>query len=126
NGFPTESTYSGTGNGAATTKTTFNSLGLLEKIVYPLGNSVTYTYDTNNVNIRSRANLLKEEQDAGPRGGPKLTRTIPTYDPKYNLPNGQQTDFNGKSITIALTSDGFDIDTITYQNAGVMDFDYNE
>jgi RHS repeat-associated protein len=125
-GFPTEADLSGPGNGKAVTKTTYGPYGLLTHIDYPLGNFVDYSYDTNNTLLRARANLLSEVRNSGPRGGAVLTRSIPTYDLLYNLPVSSQTDFNGKTLTIALTSDSRDVHTLTYDNAGVRTLDYNE
>src|SRR5207244_8241147 len=39
--------------------------GLVKKLTYPEGNSVTYGYDTNNSSLRGRANLLSIMRDPG-------------------------------------------------------------
>jgi RHS repeat-associated protein len=123
-GFPARTTFSGPGAGTASTVTTYGAYGLLEKVVYPLGSTVEYTYDTNNVLLRSRGNLLIEKRTPGSRPGAPITRTFSSYDQRYNLPPGGATDFNGKSVTYSLTGDGRDIDKISYQNASARDFDY--
>lgn len=125
-GFPTEADFSGPRNDKAVIKTTYGTYGLLTHVGYPLGNSVDYTYDTNNTLLRARANLLTEVRNPGPRGGPTLTRSTPTYDFRYNLPVNGQTDFNDKNLSIDLTSDGRDVHVITYENAGTRTLDYNE
>lgn len=126
-GFPKEIRMSGSGAGQANMQTRFNALGLLEEVVYPEGNSVRYTYDTNNVNLRSRGNLLREEHLPGPRGGSpaKLEATF-AYDARYNLPAGARTDFNGNTITHTLRGDGRDVATSSHAGAGTHEFDYDD
>lgn len=124
-GFPNKTEYSGNGAANATMETTYGAYGLLLRVKYPLGNAVEYAYDTNNVILRARANLLTEKRTPGPRPGDVLTRTIASYDLRYNLPNSTMTDFNLKNITFALTGDGRDMDTIDYDGAGIRDLDYN-
>jgi RHS repeat-associated protein len=125
-GYPAQITYSVSGGETATVQPAYNALGLLERVDYPLGNAVVYTYDVTNASLRSRANLLRVERIPGPRGGPTLTNSTPTYDGRYNLPEGEHLNFNGKTIGYTLLADGRDIDTIAYQNAGTRDFDYND
>jgi RHS repeat-associated protein len=126
-GFPKQADFTGPNNGMATIKTTYGTYGLLTHVEYPLGDTVDYTYDTNNTLLRSRANLTVEVHTPGSRGGPTLTRSISSYDPRYNLPVNSQTDFNGKSAQFALTTDGRDVHTITYQDvANPLTLDYNE
>jgi RHS repeat-associated protein len=127
NAFPQQMTFSGALNGTATYRTRYNDLGLLEEIAYPENNSVRYTYDTNNVSLRSRGNLLLEEHHAGTRGGSPATFSAAyAYDARYNLRSGAQTDFNANTLTYALTADGRAVDTINCGGAGSYDFDYSE
>ncbi len=125
-GFPSETEYSGSGAPPAKLKTKYGPYGLLEQITYPLENTVSYTYDTNNVLLRARGNLKEEKRNPGSRPGLPLTRTMPTYDLRYNLPNGVMTDFNGKSVTFGLTADGRSVQSVGYQDAGAHTFTFNE
>lgn len=125
-GFPSRVQYSGNGAENATVETTYGAYGLLLRVKYPMGNTVEYSYDTNNTLLRARANLLVERRSPGQRPGDVLTKTVSSYDLRYNLPNGNILDFNGKNIGYTLTGDGREVDTINYESAGTRDFDYNE
>jgi RHS repeat-associated protein len=112
--------------GAANQEIAYNSVGLIEKITFPMGNSVTYTYDTNNATLRARRNLISEKRDPGARPGDVLTRSFTGYDLRYNLPASSSTEFNTKTTAYTLTGDGKDIQSIAYENAGALTFDYNQ
>jgi RHS repeat-associated protein len=125
--FPKTITMSGSGAGTASIYSKFNSLGLLEEMVYPEGNTVRYTYDTNHAAFRARGNLIREEHLPGPRGGnPGQLVATYAYDARYNLPSGAHTDFNGNSIIHTLRSDGRDVATISHAGAGTHEFDYDD
>lgn len=115
NGYPASVKMSGTGAAAATYSTEHNSSGLPETITYPEGNTVTYSYESGN--FRSRGNVRSITRSPGGRGGVNLTATF-NYDPRYNLPAGAQTDFNGKTFTITLDADGRDAQKTEYPQAG--------
>jgi RHS repeat-associated protein len=124
-GFPAKVEYSGPNAGTATVEMVHGAYGLLEKVVYPLGSAVELKYDTNNTLLRMRGNLLEEKRLPGSRPGSTLTRSFASYDNRYNLPTGTVTDFNGKTATFTLTSDGKDIEKIDYQDAGSLSYAYN-
>jgi RHS repeat-associated protein len=115
-GYPTATTVSGGKGPPATCKTTYTN-GLLVSMVYPEGNSKTLTYDTNNPVFRSRGNLLSVTANPGPRGGVGYTEAF-SYDPRYNEKSGPQQNANGFVWTYQLTSDGRDVASIQYGNAG--------
>jgi hypothetical protein len=123
--YPKQIMMSGPGASTATTKTTFNSAGLLEHIEYPEGNTVDYTYALNNTVFRARPNILHVKKTAGARGGPDLNADF-AYDERYNLLSGAQSDFNGKSNTVTVRGDGREIDSIAYQDAGAQQFRYDD
>jgi RHS repeat-associated protein len=97
----------------------FNEHGLLERMVYPEGNSVEYKYDVDNPVFRARANLLAIRQLAGPRGGEpgEMTASYADYDLRYNIP-GSHTDFDGNAHTMTLRGDARDIESIDHDGAG--------
>ena len=57
------------------TRLTWNSASLPLSATFPEGNSVAYTYDSANPDVRLRANLLQADRSPGPRGGdqPQIT-----------------------------------------------------
>ena len=118
-------TAAGSGGTQAQVTTIFDEFGLVEKTTYPLQNSQTMVYDTNNSVFRSRANLLQLTVDPGPRGGKGYTCTF-SYDRRYNLPSGTQVDANNDNIVQTLTSDGRAIASTQYGTAGTATFTYND
>ena len=69
------------------------------------GNSIHYTLDDENPNLRARANVLETRKEPGPRGGDVLTKTA-SFDLRYNRPTGTQTNYNGDALHYTLASDG--------------------
>jgi RHS repeat-associated protein len=112
-GLPMEATMGG-GIPAVTYQTVHTPDGLVKEIVYPLGNRVVFTYDSNNLIRRSQANLLFV--DKIPNDGTAPMQAAFHYEEKYNLRDGTQTDFNGNSITYNPTADRFDVGEIIYPN----------
>ncbi len=125
--YPKAITFKGASAGDAAYTPVHDTNGLLTRFTYPEGNFVIYTYDPDNTSLRSRANLLKEEHFPGPRGGTptQLTATY-RYDGRYNVQSGDQSDFNGNTITYTLKTDGREIESINYIGAGIQQFGFNE
>ncbi|MBK8001599.1 MAG: Ig-like domain-containing protein [Verrucomicrobia bacterium] len=121
----TTTTISG-GEGPPVSETrSHNPDGLLLYIRHPEGNSETRVYDSANPIFRSRGNLKQMTVDPGPRGGQGYT-ILNNYDPRYNLPSGEQLDANGFRITIRLRSDGRDIEETDYGNGARRLLQVNE
>ena len=106
--------------------------GLLGKITYPEGNSVTYIYDSANSVLRSRGNLVAMTRDRGQLPGNSVPDATFSYEPKYNL-SKTSTDFNGNQINYGLDSHGKDVGTIQYiagpgitQTSGQEEFQYDD
>lgn len=111
----TTTTLSG-GEGPSVTEVRSHSPdGLLLYLRRPEGNSETRVYDSANPIFRSRGNLKQLTVDPGPRGGEGYT-IVNNYDPRYNLPAGDQLNANGFHINIRLRSDGRDIEETDYGN----------
>lgn len=110
--------------GGRTYETDFDEHGLLERVKYPAGNEVFYSYDSGNASLRSRGNLIAVERRAGPRGGDPITRSW-SYDGRYNQLSGVAQDENGNSITYGAGGDGLEIESIDYPGAGTTLFHYN-
>jgi RHS repeat-associated protein len=125
NGYPAGISSSGPGAATAGHQTFHNERGLPETIIFPEGNAVRYEYAPSNAPFRSLGNVVKIMRDPGVREGEVLTSET-AYDFRYNLPSGQQKDFNGKPHTITLTSSGRDIAFVTYPIAGTQSFVYND
>ncbi|MEC9073018.1 MAG: DUF6531 domain-containing protein, partial [Myxococcota bacterium] len=70
-----------------TTSYTYNDVGQVTSVTFGEGNSVHYTFDDENPNLRARANVLETTKEPGPRGGDVLTRTT-SFDLRYNQPTG--------------------------------------
>jgi RHS repeat-associated protein len=120
NGYPAGVRLGGAGTTpAAVYDTDYNAQGLPEKVTYPEGNSVTYTYEFGSIPFRARANVIKVVRDPGPRGGLSIT-TEATYDYTFNEPSGQQRDANGKASTITLDAEKRHAVRIDYGSAGVL------
>jgi RHS repeat-associated protein len=120
NGYPAGVRLGGAGNTpAAVYDTEYNAQGLPEKVTYPEGNSVTYTYEFGSIPFRARANVIKVVRDPGPRGGPRIN-TEASYDHTFNEPSGQQKDANGKVITITLDGEKRHAVRIDYGSAGLL------
>jgi RHS repeat-associated protein len=120
NGYPAGVRLGGAGNApAAIYDTDYNAQGLPEKVTYPEGNSVTYTYEPATAPFRARANVIKVVRDPGPRGGSRIT-TEASYDHTFNEPSGQQKDANGKVSTITLDPEKRHAVRIDYGPAGVL------
>jgi RHS repeat-associated protein len=117
NGYPAAVTMTGAGAATASYQTIHNDRGLPETVIYPEGNSITYTYEPESAPFRARANVTGISRTPGPRGGPVLVSEA-AYDYRYNLPAGTQKDFNGNSITLTLQGDGRDMLTAGYPKAG--------
>lgn len=116
-GYPKSTKISG-GNGAPSEMfQEFNEHGLVKVARYPEGRVETMTYDLDNPIFRSRGNLKSLRVEPGPRGGATVNETY-NYDPRYNLPAGDQTDANGYSSTITLRADGRAAETVRYGEAG--------
>ena len=98
--------------------------GLLFFLKHPEGNSETRTYDSENPVFRSRGNLLAVTVDPGPRGGQGYTQTF-RYDPRYNVPSGEQKDANGFITTYGLTSDRRAVESIDYAGVASKTASYN-
>ncbi|MBL9167132.1 MAG: Ig-like domain-containing protein [Verrucomicrobiales bacterium] len=92
--------------------------GLVTYIRHPEGNVELRSYDSGNVNFRSRANLLSTTMTAGPRGGAARSERF-SYEPRYNLPAGEHVDANGFVTRHVLTSDGRDIGAVEYPDVGI-------
>ena len=75
-GYPATVTVSGPHGPASTMQQTYNEYGQMTFIRYPMLNSKTMTYDTNNPALRSRGNVIAVKVDTGPRGGPGYTQTF--------------------------------------------------
>jgi hypothetical protein len=123
--YPKQITMTGPNAGTATTKTKFNSAGLLERIDYPEGNAIEYTYALNNTVLRARPNITHVKKIAGARGGPDLNADF-AYDERYNMLSGPQSDFNGKSNTVTVRGDGREIESIAFDGAGAQTFNYDD
>jgi RHS repeat-associated protein len=120
NGYPAGVRLGGAGTTpAAVYDTDYNAQGLPEKVTYPEGNSVTYTYEFGSIPFRARANVIKVVRDPGPRGGLSIT-TEASYDYTFNEPSGQQRDANGKASTITLDAEKRHAVRIDYGSAGVL------
>lgn len=127
-GHPRTLTLSGNLPGSSSAKYELeHQNGLLARRTDPLTNSVVYTYATNDLVFRSRGNLLREEHFPGPAGASQASLVASHhYDNRYNLPAGNQMDFNGKTIVYTLTEDGTEVGTISYEGAGqAAAFTYN-
>ena len=120
NGYPAGVRLGGAGNAPpAVYATVYNARGLPEKVTYPEGNSVTYTYEPDTAPFRARANVTKVVRDPGPRGGPSIT-TEARYDHTFNEPSGEQKDANGKTSTITLDAEKRHAVRIDYGSAGSL------
>lgn len=97
------------------TATTYFPNGLVQSITHPEGNSTEFTYDSGSPHLRSRGNILRIRKLPGPRGGDDLEATT-AYDNRYNLPAGQNRDYNGESAQITLFPDGRDTQSVTKGN----------
>lgn len=124
NGYPSSITMGG-GGGDATHQTIHNPRGLPETIIYPEGNLITYEYEPDSAPFRARGNVVKITRNPGPRPGPTLISES-AYDHRYNLPSGEQKDFNGNTITISLRGDGRDAQSTQYTKAGTYQITRNE
>jgi RHS repeat-associated protein len=131
-GYPSniKMTGAGAGNGTVNYGTTFNGFGLLESVTYPEGNSIHYTYFTNDAVFRSRGNLKRMEIRPGPRapanGTPNPLIATFDYDKKYNQPLGEHADFNGFTMNYILTPDLRSAASVTYSTGGEHKFEqYN-
>ena len=121
----TTTTISG-GEGAAVTETRSHSPdGLLLHIRHPEGNSETRVYDSNNPNFRSRGNLKQLTVDPGPRGG-RGYAIFNNYDPRYNIPAGEQVDANGFRINIRLRPDGRETAETDYGDGARRRLEFNQ
>lgn len=121
----TTTTISG-GEGPPVTETRSHSPdGLLLYIRHPEGNSETRDYDSANPIFRSRGNLKQMTVDPGPRGGQGYT-VINNYDPRYNLPSGEQVDANGFRVNIRLRSDGRETEETDYGNGARRSIEFND
>lgn len=125
NGFPKRTTVSGGDGPPAEMEQEYNEHGLVTFIKFPEGRIERYAYDTNNVNYRSRGNLLAKSVNPGLRGGPSYVETS-NYDPRYNLEAGDQVDANGFTTTITLRSDGREIASTRYGGAGTETRTFND
>jgi len=94
-----------------------NERGLPHIVTFPEGNSVEYGYELDTAPFRARANVKSIKRKPGPRPGVEITSTF-NYDYRYNLPSGEQMDFNGKTYTINLSSDGRDALNTVYPQSG--------
>ena len=124
-GLPEKITSSGEGLEDAETKYEYSEHGLVKKVIFPEGNSIEIHYDEDNANLRSRANVKMVKHVPGSRGGDTLTATH-HYDSRFNLPQGEQIDFNENSITYDLFTHGRDVRSIQYGEIGEETFSYNE
>ncbi len=71
--------------GPFVTRYEYNQNGERTRIVFPIGNSVEYTYDEGNPDVFQRGNLLSVRRVADARASDQAElRTIYTYDPLYN------------------------------------------
>ena len=117
-------TITGTTGGTATEVTSNTPDGLLFYDLHPEGNWDTITYDSANPVFRSRGNRLSITKNPGPRNGPVFTETY-HYDPRYNLPSGDQVDANGFHTTYTLTSDGLSVAQMDFGGVGTRTATYN-
>lgn len=124
-GYPATRTESGAFNGTALTRYAFDHLGLMTNQTLPLGDTISFVYDSKNANLRSRANLLSIQRTPGTRGGAPAVTSIAGYDPRYNLPAGDLIDENGKRHTYNLTGDGRSVSSIVHENAGQTTHTFN-
>jgi RHS repeat-associated protein len=123
--YPKEIKMTGPMAGTATTKPHFNDAGLLETIVYPEGNSTTYTYNLTNPVLRARPNVTHITMNPGTRGGNILNADF-HYDERYNVMSGQVTDYNGKSNTYTVRGDGREIESIDYDGGGTQKYKHDD
>lgn len=123
-GHPTSITTSGPGGESARMELDPNEHGQPTRITYPEGRVHRMTYDSLNEVFRSRGNLIAVTVDPGPRGGEAYTETY-QYDPRYNLPTGDQTDPNGFTATYLLSFDGRFVREIQHGDAGTESFGFN-
>src|SRR5262249_29212302 len=96
---------------------------LLKEVIRPQGNSIKYDYEVAPTNLRKRGNIVAIHDEPsnslglGNRNlsGNPVMRTM-SYDPKYNLPQGPQTDFAGRHFTVDSNpaDDGRSIKQINY------------
>ena len=102
--------------------------GLVKKVTYPEGNSVTYGYDTNNPNIRAHGDLRSITRTPDPnRGGPSIpTASFSPCDQRYHFPVNTFTDFNSQQINYQPTADGLDVGKTIYPVAGTVEKRYNQ
>lgn len=133
NGYPSNirMTGAGVGNGSVDFVPDFNDFGLLESVTYPEGNSVHYTYFTDDAVFRSRGNLKRMEIRPGSRapteGTPSPLVATFNYDRKYNQPSGDHQDFNEFTSTYELTDDDRSVARVSYGTGEEHKFDlYNE
>lgn len=120
----TETVTSGPLAATVTNRTEYWPNGLLKAVVAPEGNRTEYFYDDAAPSLRSRGNLVRVVRTPGPRGGAVL-ESRGHFDPWYNLPEGERTDYNGNTGTITLFPDHRDTESIT--QAGVREtFTVNE
>ncbi len=115
------------GSGAAPAPINYDyTNGLVRKITYPEGNSVTYRYENGpTVPLRSRANVADILRDKGPRPGDPIPEATFSYNQDFNFPTGLHLDHNGNQIQYRLATDGRDIGRITYPGAGDVVMTYN-
>jgi RHS repeat-associated protein len=125
NGYPASVTMTGTGAATASYQTIHNDRGLPETVIYPEGNSISYTYEPDSAPFRARSNVTGITRNPGPRGGAVLVSSS-AYDHRYNLPAGEQKDFNGNTITLTLRGDGRDMLSAGYPKAGSHTITRNE
>lgn len=109
--------------------TSFNEDGLATKIVYPNGNSVEYTYDSNNTDRKARKNLLQQKRISHlPNDKHKELLTTYTYETTYNFiktqtePRGNCSGCNKARYTTTFTYDNLGrLTQITYPEATLPD-----
>jgi len=74
-GHPQKVVLSGADAPTQETKTDYYPNGLVHMVTSPEGNSIEFTYDSENANLRSRANIIKIQKHPGPLGGAELVST---------------------------------------------------
>jgi RHS repeat-associated protein len=100
-----------------TTGYSYESDLLIKRITFPKGNWVEYVYDSENVNLRSRANVLEIRRSGGAVDQLEAHRSL-HYDERYNLLQGDQRDFENNLIGVSLENEGRDISEVEYSSYG--------
>jgi len=113
--------------GGYATSYAYNTDGLITSMTSPMGNTVSYTYDSANPGRTSQANLLQVTEMPGSGGGPTLT-TIFTYDLSSNQmtsmtdPKGNMTEYmlDAAGNVVAVKSPGNIVNSYQHNQYGQL------